>query len=88
VLEALASGTPVVTADRGGARELVDGASGAWGAPSPPALADAVERLVRRPARERRTAARRRAEEFPWSRTVDRMLAVHDRSAAAVGATA
>ena len=35
VLEALASGTPVVTADRGGARELVDHASGAWGAPTP-----------------------------------------------------
>ena len=33
VLEALASGTPVVTADRGGARELVDAASGGWGAP-------------------------------------------------------
>ena len=79
VLEALASGTPVVTADRGGARELVDEASGAWGAPTPDALADAVERLVRRPERERRTAARRRAEEFPWSRTVERMLSVHDR---------
>lgn len=88
VLEALASGTPVVTADRGGARELVDPASGEWGAPSPSALADAVERLVRRPERERRTGARRRAEEFPWSRTVDRMLAVHDHAATEVGATA
>jgi alpha-1,6-mannosyltransferase len=88
VLEALASGTPVVTADRGGARELVDGASGAWGAPSPPALADAVARLVRRPERERRNAARKRAEEFPWSRTVERMLAVHDHAPSAVGATA
>jgi alpha-1,6-mannosyltransferase len=88
VLEALASGTPVVTADRGGARELVDGASGAWGAPSPSALADAVEGLVRRPVGERRAAARRRAEEFPWSRTVDRMLAVHDHAATEVGATA
>jgi alpha-1,6-mannosyltransferase len=88
VLEALASGTPVVTADRGGARELVDARSGDWGAPTPGALADAVVRLVRRPERERRAAARRRAEEFPWSRTVDRMLAVHDRSATTVGATA
>lgn len=87
VLEALASGTPVVTADRGGARELVDATSGEWGAPTPTALADAVERLVRRPEHESRAAARRRAEEFPWSRTVDRMLAVHDRSAAAVAAS-
>jgi len=88
VLEALASGTPVVTADRGGARELVDLASGAWGAPTPSTLADAVENVVGRPERQRRTAARRRAEEFPWSRTVERMLAVHDRAATAVGATA
>lgn len=80
VLEALASGTPVVTADRGGARELVDAASGAWGAPTPADLADAVERLARRPEHARRIAARRRAEEFPWSRSVEQMLAVHDRS--------
>jgi len=88
VLEALASGTPVVTADRGGARELVDDASGAWGAPTPAALADAVERLTDRPEPRRRAAARRRAEQFPWSRTVERMLAVHDHAAATVGATA
>lgn len=78
VLEALASGTPVVTADRGGARELVDATCGAWGAPDPASLADAVLRLAARPAAERRTAARRRAERYPWSRTVERMLAVHD----------
>ncbi|MBJ7359854.1 glycosyltransferase [Nocardioides sp.] len=88
VLEALASGTPVVTADRGGARELVDATSGAWGAPDPGSLADAVERVLGRPVAERRSGARRRAEEFPWSRTVDLMLAVHDQTARAVGATA
>ncbi|MCY7396106.1 MAG: glycosyltransferase, partial [Nocardioides sp.] len=44
VLEALACGTPVVTADRGGARELVDDTSGAWGAPDAGPLADAVLR--------------------------------------------
>ncbi|HEX8781449.1 MAG TPA: glycosyltransferase, partial [Nocardioides sp.] len=78
VLEALASGTPVVTADRGGARELVDAASGAWGRPHPGALADAVLRVADRPVAGRRTAARARAEQFPWSATVDSMLAVHD----------
>lgn len=77
VLEALASGTPVVTADRGGARELVDDRCGAWGAPEPAALADAVLRLARRPVADRRASARRRAEQYPWSRTVARMLAVH-----------
>jgi len=77
VLEALASGTPVVTADRGGARELVDPAAGAWGRPDPAALADAVLEVAARPVRERRTAARARAEQFPWSATVASMLAVH-----------
>ncbi len=77
VLEALASGTPVVTADRGGARELVDGASGGWGAPEPAALADAVLDVAARPEWLRRAAARQRAEQFPWSRSVERMLEVH-----------
>jgi alpha-1,6-mannosyltransferase len=77
VLEALASGTPVVTADRGGARELVDAASGAWAEPEPVALADAVLDVVARPAAARRTAARRRAERYPWSTTVASMLEVH-----------
>lgn len=77
VLEALASGTPVVTADRGGARELVDAASGAWAAPDAHSLADAVLEVATRPAALRRRAARLRAEQFPWQTTVDRMLEVH-----------
>lgn len=78
VLEALACGTPVVTADQGGARELVDDRSGAWGAADPESLADAVLRVAARDVRGRRLAARRQAEQFPWSRTVEEMLALHD----------
>jgi len=77
VLEALACGTPVVTADRGGARELVDVTSGAWAAPYPAALADAVLDLAARPRHHLRASARRRAERFEWQTSVDRMLAVH-----------
>jgi len=77
VLEALASGTPVVTADVGGARELVDEHSGAWAAPDPAALADAVLELAARPREVSRSGARRRAEEFPWARSVAAMLDVH-----------
>lgn len=77
VLEALASGTPVVTADRGGARELVDETSGAWGAPAAGPLADAVLEVAARPTADRRAAARDRAERYPWSATVESMLEVH-----------
>jgi alpha-1,6-mannosyltransferase len=88
VLEALACGTQVVTADRGGARELVDDASGAWAQPDPAALADAVLAVASRPVGARRTAARHRAEQFPWTGTVDRMLAVHAGERVGVPATA
>lgn len=84
VLEALASGTPVVTANRGGARELVDESSGAWADPTPEALADAVLDLAARPVGPRRLAARRRAELFPWSETVAQMLELHESVAAGV----
>ncbi|WP_210650039.1 glycosyltransferase [Nocardioides sp. SYSU D00065] len=77
VLEALASGTPVVTADRGGARELVDETAGAWASPEPAALADAVLEVAARAPATRRAAARRRAERYPWSATVESMLEVH-----------
>lgn len=79
VLEALACGTPVVTAASGGARELVDERSGAWAPPRPSALAEAVLAVAARPEAQRRRAARARAEQFPWSATVERMLAVHER---------
>lgn len=77
VLEALACGTPVVTASRGGARELIGRRSGAWGEPNPASLADAVLTVAGRPVASSRAAARARAEQFTWSQTVAQMLAVH-----------
>jgi alpha-1,6-mannosyltransferase len=89
VLEALASGTPVVTANRGGARELVDDRCGAWADPAPGALADAIVQLAARPVASTRAAARARALRFPWAASVDRMLEVHaDLAAIAQPATA
>lgn len=84
VLEALACGTPVVTSNRGGAFELVDSSSGASAAPDPGLLADAVESLLPRLGPELRSAARRRAEQYPWSAAVSRMLRLHERLAAEV----
>jgi len=88
VLEALAAGTPVVTADTGGARELVCAASGEWGPARPDALADAVLRLLQRPESERRAAARAQAENYDWDTCVARMLGLHARLAAATSRTA
>ena len=80
VLEGLACGTPVVTADQGGAFELVASGCAEWADPDPVFLADAVERLAARrqadPAGLQR-AARAQAERFPWSKTVASMLAIH-----------
>ncbi len=84
VLEALACGTPVVTSNRGGAWELVDATSGACAPPEPTLLADAVETLLPRLGTELRAAARRRAEQYPWSTAIDRMLKLHTTLASEV----
>ncbi|MEV6282525.1 glycosyltransferase [Kribbella sp. NPDC051770] len=75
VLEALAAGTPVVTANTGGARELVDETCGRWAPADPRALADAVQELITVPGR--RAAARARAELYDWDSCVQHMLKLH-----------
>ncbi|MBI4900679.1 MAG: glycosyltransferase, partial [Actinobacteria bacterium] len=78
-------GTPVVTADRGGARELVDEVCADWAPPRAGDLADAVQRLhdrlVSDPSGLRR-AARAHAERYSWDRSAQLMLAVHEEVAA------
>jgi alpha-1,6-mannosyltransferase len=88
-LEALACGTPVVVADTGAAPELLDRAPiGIATASRPDAFAAAVRALAREPIAARRAAARRRAEDYPWSRTVAAMLALHTRLGAEPAARA
>jgi alpha-1,6-mannosyltransferase len=77
VLEALAAGTPVVTANSGGARELIDETCGRWAAANPSALADATLALAHHPGR--RPAARTRAEHYDWQTCTTRMLTLHTR---------
>ncbi|SEF18551.1 glycosyltransferase [Jiangella alba] len=75
-LEAMASGTPVVASDRGALPEMVTGGSGRTAPSDPAAMAEAVLDVVADGPAARR-AARRRAQDFSWSDTVEGMLAVH-----------
>lgn len=84
-LEALACGTPVVSASTSAVAELVAGGAGRSARPEPPALAAAVAALLAVPEAQRRKAARERAESFPWSRTTRTMLDLHGLDAPDAG---
>ncbi|POX56022.1 glycosyl transferase [Streptomyces sp. Ru71] len=76
-LETLACGTPVAVSASSALPEVV-GPAGAVAGDHGEGFADAVELLLARPERERRAAARARAECFGWQRAVDSFLAAHD----------
>lgn len=81
-LEALASGTPVVASASSAVREVLGmdttgAAVGEIADDTDVAFADAVERVLATTEATRRFAARCRAEQFPWSRTIERMLELH-----------
>lgn len=75
-LEALACGTPVVVNQASALPEVV-GNAGVAVRGTPEAFADGVRRLMDRPERERRLAARARAELFGWPRAVEGFLRAH-----------
>ena len=83
VLEALACGTPVVVADTGAAGDLVVPGAGRRAPAVPAALAEAVAAVAGIDREASRAEARARAEAFPWSVTVDGMLAAHGATAMA-----
>lgn len=76
-LEALASGTPLVTARTGATAELLAPGAGVATFSHPAAVAAGVRAVLGEDPDRRRVAARQRAEAFPWSRAVDGMLALH-----------
>ncbi|WP_037308403.1 glycosyltransferase family 4 protein [Amycolatopsis orientalis] len=73
-LEALASGTPVVVSASSALREIVRPGCGEAVDDHAPAFAGAVTGLLESPEDARRAAARARAEEFAWPRSVQGML--------------
>lgn len=77
-LEALACGTPIAVPRRGALAELVDGGPAGCGAIDAD-LAAAVRTCLQLGSRD---AARRRAQDFPWSRSVSGLLDAHDLPAA------
>lgn len=84
-LESLASGTPVVVNAASALPEVVADA-GESADDTSSAMADALVRVLSDTTGTRRTRARQRAEEFPWSATVARMLSGHSSSLEAVSA--
>ncbi|CAN5291454.1 glycosyltransferase family 1 protein [soil metagenome] len=76
-LEALACGSPVVANVHSALPEVL-GQAGRASASTPRCFADAVESLLREPREDRRRRARARAEQFPWSTTVEGFLRAHE----------
>lgn len=77
-LEALASGTPVVIPDVGGARQVVTGAAaGRIAARTPEAFGEAIAMILADPPRPE--AVRAYAEPFTWQANSDRLHAFLDR---------
>ncbi|MGE2835987.1 glycosyltransferase [Mycobacterium sp. SMC-4] len=82
-LEALASGTPAVVSRSSALAEILTADSGATAADDPRAQARAVASILTRPEQQRRRGARRRAEQFSWTRSGQGMLRVLSASAGA-----
>ncbi len=73
-LEALACGTPAVVSRTSALAEILTPDSGATADNDPRAIAHAISSVLTRPETHRRTAARRRAEQFTWPRSAAGML--------------
>ena len=82
VLEAMASGLPVVATDVGGVREFIPDDAGGAVVPhrDPAALASAIERYLARSADARNAGAvnrRRAAADYSWRSSAERLLDVY-----------
>jgi glycosyltransferase involved in cell wall biosynthesis len=78
VLEAMAAGTPVVTADRYGTRELAEGAAVLVDPESIESIADGIQRVLEDAELRARliSAGRERSKQFQWRRCAQETLRV------------
>jgi glycosyltransferase involved in cell wall biosynthesis len=85
VLEAMAAGTPVVTADRYGTKELAEGAAVLVDPESVDGIADGIRRVLDDQALRARLieAGRERSQAFQWSRCASETLRVLEQVAPA-----
>jgi len=74
MIEALACGTPAVVSRTSALAEILTTDSGATADNDPRAIAHAVSSVISRPEASRRLHARRRAEQFTWTRAAEGML--------------
>jgi len=83
VIEAMASGTPVITSDTTALPEIADGAALAVDPRNTDALADAIDRLLSDGdlAEHCRTAGLHRAARFRWETCASRTLEIYHRVA-------
>ncbi|MBL7496428.1 glycosyltransferase [Frankia sp. CNm7] len=86
-LEAMASATPVVVHHGSALAELVEPGCGRIAAGCGYGFAEAVEEILALDPAARRAAARARAEQYPWSATVEGFLALHGQEAPPATAT-
>lgn len=75
-LEALASGTPLLTSDAGAVRELVEGSTAGMvnPEPTPESMARTLVTMLEDGPDQRRAAAREVAERYSWDATFDALL--------------
>lgn len=76
-LEAMASGTPVVTVAQGGVAELVVPGTGVVAGDGVNGLAAAIAKVFEGDRDEQRRASRRHAERFSWTSSITSMLELH-----------
>jgi glycosyltransferase involved in cell wall biosynthesis len=76
-LEALASGTPVVASNTSAVGEIIGSRGGRVVAPDATSMAAGILEVISTAEPARRAAARSRAEQFPWHKTVHEMLRIH-----------